>query len=163
MKKYNFEKGLKIDRYNLPEELVQQPQLYMEWALKEAKAANEREWKKHELELLKAEVEKEIRKDPKQYGIKSITESAVKAAIALHPKVKKKTKSYLEALQNERVLGKAEKAYKTRQNMLEGLVKLNVQLNFAEVSVPRQYKEMRDTQAKDSIRGSLKRKGIKRR
>jgi len=162
MKKYKFKKGLKIDRYVLDQELVKQPQLYSGWAIKEAEAANEKEWEKHRLELIRAQVEIKIRKDPEEYGIQNITEGIIKASITSHKKVRRQTKKYLEALHNERVLKKAERSYKARQKMLEGLVHLNVQLNFAEVKVPRAYSEKRIDDAKDSLRRDLKRKQKKR-
>ena len=145
MKSDNFLKDLDIDKYNLDEELVKHPQLYTEWALEAAEASGDKDQAKKDLELVKSETESKIRSNPKKYGIVGkITEGAVKAAITLHPKMKKYDKIYLKALHNERVLSKIEKAFSHRKSSLEGLVQLDLRLHYVEPKIPKQHKENKE-------------------
>ena len=154
----SYKDGLKIDRYQLDRELEQQPQLYMDWALKSAEAADDKDWEKQRLDIVRAKAEQEVRKNPKKYGIENTTEGAVKAAITCHPKVRRQTKKYLIAVKNDRILTKAESAYKARQKMLEKLAERDIRLQFAEVKVPTAYKEKRVDDSKKLLRKEMKKK-----
>jgi len=150
-----YKKQLKINSYNLEEELIKQPQLYFEWASASVQATKEKEAEKNKLDIIKAEVERKIRSNPEKYGS---TEGAVKNAITLSSKVKRQTKVYLEALANERILSRAETAFQQRKSMLVALVQLNIQLHFAEPSLPKSVKEKKYRSRKDEIRKTLKRR-----
>lgn len=157
MKRQNFLKDLSIDKYNLDEELVKHPQLYMEWALEVAEASADKDQAKKDLDLVKAEVETKIRKNLKKYGIVGkATEGAVKAAIALHPKMKKYDEIYLKALHNERVLSKIEKAFSIRKKSLEGLVQLDLRLHFIEPKTPKQHKENKEEENQQTRKLALR-------
>lgn len=130
-----YDRELFIDKYNLDEELVKQPQLYLDWALKSAEASKEKDSAKKDLDLVKAEAEESIRKNPKKHGIiakDKITETMIKTAIVLHPKVKKYNLFYLNAIDNERVLAKVEKAFADRKKSLEGLVIIDGRMFFSD-------------------------------
>jgi len=131
-------KQLKINRYKLDRELVRQPQLYMEWALKAADAAKETAEAKHEYEVIKAEIEKKIRLRPHKYKLDDKpTEGAIKAALVTSSKVKDSYAKYVEAQYNERILNDAKTAFVQRRKMLENLTQLNIQLHFADVTIPK--------------------------
>lgn len=136
-----FHKESDIDRYNLDEELIRQPQKYYDWALKAAKASEEKEAAKHTLEVVRADVEKRIRKNPERYGISDPKESAIKLEIPRHPKVKRYTRKFIQAAYNERILNEAKTSFAQRKSMLQSLTQLNLQLHFAEVPAPRHFKE----------------------
>jgi hypothetical protein len=136
-----FRKQVDIDRYQLDEELVRQPQKYYDWAIKAVKAGEEKENAKHALDIVKADVEKRIRKNPERYGIDDPKESAIKLEIPRHPKVKRYTRKYIQATYNERVLNEAKTSFAQRKSMLQSLTQLNIQLHFAEVPVPKEFKE----------------------
>lgn len=156
----NYRADLKIDRYNLEEELIRQPQLYMQWAIKSANATIEKEEAKNKLEVVKADIDKEIRSDPERYGFPDgkATEAGVKLQIAKHKRVKRYTKLYLEALRDEKILAEAKTAFHHRKKMLESLVSLNVQLHFAEPRVPLTKQDTAFRSRSDDIRGGLKRR-----
>lgn len=159
----SYQKDLKIDRYKLDSELVRQPQLYMTWALKAVDASIEREEAKNRLEIVKSEMDSRIRANPERYNIEgNATEPAVKAAIAKSAKVKRYTRMYLKALRNDKYLQKAEIAFNHRKKMLEGLVSLNIQLNFADVKVPTSVKESQYQNRANEHRAHLKRKLARR-
>lgn len=156
----SYKEDLRIDRYNLEEALIRQPQLYMTWAIKAANATIEKEHAKNRLEVVKADIDKRIRSNPKRYGFPDgkATEAGVKLQIAQHSKVERYTRLYLEALRDEKILFEAKTAFHHRKKMLESLVSLNVQLHFAEPKVPL---SKQDTTFKD--RGNDIRRGLKRR
>ena len=163
--KMGYYEELKIDRYNLEWELVRQPQLFMEWALKAAVASVEREDAKNRVELIRAEVDKKIRSHPEEYGIsenKSI-DRAIKLAVENHRRVKKFYKKYLGKLKNEKILIEAKTAFNHRKKMLEALVSLNIQLHFSEPKVPIEKKEIMYENSRHSVLQQMKKKKIKRR
>ncbi len=160
----SYQRDLKIDRYKLDSELVRQPQLYMTWALKSVDASIEKDEAKNRLDIVKSEIDSRIRATPERYGLdERPTEPAIKAAIAKHPKVKRYTRLYFRALRNDRLLSKAEIAFNHRKKMLEGLVSLNIQLNFADPRVPSSVKEARYQNKRKDINASLKRRLNRRR
>ena len=159
-----FLKDLEIDRYNLDEELVRQPQLYMEWALKAADAGKEVNDFKHDIDVLKAKIEKRIRRNPERYGLDSKpTEGAIKATIASHARVRKMTKKYLDALYYERILNDARTSFTQRRKMLEKLCELNLQLHFADVRLPQSVSHASAIETRKRLQRGLKTRKIKRR
>lgn len=163
----NYRKQLKIDRYRLDSELIRQPQKYMDWALLAAKAEIETKETEQKYDLIKGSVEKKVRSDPERYGLKEKpTEAAVKHEALKNKKVKRYFKYYMDALQNEKILKRAEKAFQQRKGMLEALVQLNVQLHFAEPKLPQGQRESVDRAVSNDIKSQLKKKrklDIKRR
>lgn len=156
-----YDRELSIDKYNLDEELIRQPQLYLDWALKSVEASKEKDSARKDLDLVKAEAEESIRKNPKKHGIiakDKITETMIKTAIVLHPKVKKYNLLYLNAIDNERVLAKVEKAFADRKKSLEGLVQLDTRLHFSEPRTPVEHKGRIEKETKRAIRSGLKRR-----
>lgn len=157
MKSDNFLKDLDIDKYNLDEELIRHPQLYVEWALKAAEASEDKDQAKKDLELVKAEVESRIRKNPKKFGIADkATETAIRTAVTLHLKTRRYDDIYLKAIHNERVLSKIEKSFSHRKSSLEGLVQLDLRLHFVEPKIPKQYKENKERQNLHTRRANLR-------
>jgi hypothetical protein len=155
-----FTKDLEIDKYNLDEALVKQPQLYMEWALLSCQATEDKDNAKKDLDLVKARVETKIRKNYKRYGIEKLTEPLVKALIILKPKVQRYEATYLQAAHEERALIKMEKAFSHRKSSLEGLVQLDLRLHFNEPKIPQQRKE--DNEKKNQRRKASTLKNLKK-
>ena len=158
MKPKGYRNRLKVNRYRIVDECEEQAQLYMDWALKAAKAEIETKEAENDWELTKGQIEKKIRRDPQRYGIEKITESAVKVEINGNIKVKKYYRRYLEALSNEKVLKRAEKAYQQRKGMCESIAHLNVQLHFAEPTVRMSTDESKeaDKSTRSEILSNLK-------
>lgn len=139
----DFKSDIYIDRYNLIEELIRQPQKYYDWALAWERAGSEKEFLKSKLDLVKADIEARIRKNPERYDIPEgkATESAIKAEVMKHNKVKKTNRKYLKALSHEKKMAEAKAAFRQRKSMLEKIVDLNLQLHFAEPKLPTTEKE----------------------
>lgn len=142
-----FTNELEINKHNLDEELVKQPQLYMQWALLCCQATEDKDAAKKDLDLVKAQVEAKIRKKPKRYGVDGkLTESLVKTLIVLDPKVQRYDAAYLKAAHEEHALGKMEKAFSMRKSSLESLVQLDLRLHFSEPRIPQQRRENNENQ-----------------
>jgi hypothetical protein len=129
----DFNEDIKIDKNNLTEELLRQPQLFYKWAKEAGHAQVDTAVVKDKLELTKAEIETRIRANPSIYDLPNKpTEAMVKAKALLNRKVKRATKEYHEKLRVEKILLKAERSFEHRKKSLEGLVYRSNQLYFAD-------------------------------
>ena len=160
----DFSEQVRINKYQLDDELVEQPQRYYDWAKLEAQAADEVARLKDKLEILKAEVEIRIRKHPTAYDLPDgPKEALIKAAIIVQPKVKRLGRKLLKAMKTHRLLTKAEKSFEHRKKALEGLVSLNMQMHF---STPKgvQRKDFEIEEQRDNLlEKARKKRRIKRR
>jgi hypothetical protein len=161
MSKYT--RDLKIDRYNIDEELLRQPQLYIDWALKAANAEVETKEAEHDYDIVRGEVEKKVRLNPKLYGLDKITESALKYEASINSKVRKYFKIWMNALRNEKVLKRAEKAFQQRKDMLESLTFRDSRIYHAEPRVPISKRETMDLATRRDIQKQLKKRKRKKR
>lgn len=78
--KLDYLGDLKIDKYALDQEWIRQPELYQKWAELSAMANILRDQLKNKTELVYAEIEEAVRKDPEKYGNPQ-TERGIKSAI----------------------------------------------------------------------------------
>ena len=155
----DFSADIEINKYQLDEELVRQPQLYYDWAKSEVIAADKVARAKDDWEVTAAEIEIEIRKHPTLYNLPdNPKEGLVKAAVIIHKKVKRKKKKYLKALKTQRLLAKAERSFEHRKKSLEGLVSVNMQMHF---STPKQGQRV-DLEIKEQQQNLLGRERQKR-
>lgn len=163
-KKKTYKEQLKIDRYALDAELIEQPQRYMEWALALAEAESELKSAENDYELIRGEQEKKIRNDPERYGFeRTPTKDAISDEARRNKRVQRYYKYYLKALHEVNVLKRAERAFQQRKSMLQSLVQLNMQLYFAEPNVRMQQRDEKSRSIRDNIKGQMLRKKIKRR
>ena len=162
----NFSDDIAINKYQLDEELVEQPQKFYEWAKAEVIAGEKVSELKDTLEVTKAEMEIRIRKNPTLYDLpNNPKEALIKAAVLIQRKVKKASRRLIKAQRTHGLLKKAEKSFEHRKKSLEGLVSVNMQLHFATPkNVPRRDLEMESTRSEllQVARKKQKRK-IKRR
>lgn len=160
----DYKKSLKINKYDLLNELVKQPQKYMEWVEISARANIERDEAKTRLDIVKAEVEADIREDPEGYDLgENPKEGAIKAAIIRDRRVKKAQREYMKAIEKSYILTRAETAFHQRKSMLTSLVQLDIRLHFADVTVPKEVKEEMSNRESNRIKSDLKGRKITRR
>lgn len=160
----DFNDDVYIDKYQLDEELVKQPQIFYDWAKAEVIAGDEASRLKDEAEVIKAKIEIRIRANPTLYDLPdNPKEALIKAAVTINRKVRKANKKYLRALKTQRLLAKAEKAMEHRKKSLEGLVSVNMQMHFSTPKgVPKQDFEIVEQRSNLLERARKKRK-IRRR
>ena len=121
-----------IDKNQLDREWVNQPRLYHKYALQLADAKRDLEQAKTAAELAAAGADASIRKRPAKYGIDKITEPAVKAKAATHPKFIEATKALQTAQHRCNVLQAAVNTLDHRKRALENLVDLRLADYFSE-------------------------------
>ena len=119
-----YEKDLAIDPMALDEDWLAQPGLYMKYSVMAADANKRENQAKERLDVVKAELSMDIRKDPSKYGVEKITEDVVKSTILLQPKYKAASDELIEAGYEYSILQGAVRAFDHRKAALENEVKL---------------------------------------
>lgn len=160
----DFSDDVAINKYNLDEELIRQPQHYYQWAKAEAIAADKVARLKDSLEVIKSKMEIRIRKNPTLFDLPdNPKEALIKSAIIVQSKVKRASKRLIAAQKTHRLLQKAEKSFEHRKKSLEGLVSLNMQMHFATPrNTPKRDLEIED-QKQTLLETARKKRRIKRR
>jgi len=123
-----------IDKTRLDEEWINQPKLFFTYAEQLAKARQELEEEKAELDITKAEVDKEVRDDPGNFGLNAdnrITETMVTSSIAQDDRYIFQNKVVRKAKYKTDILQAAVVALEHRKSALERLVSLHGQSYFA--------------------------------
>jgi len=119
---FNLSTELKIDKVNLNEELMKHPSKVAWFSVLYSLAVEKRDTIGTELDVVYAELDKDIRKDPKKYGImEKVTEGAIVNTINSNEIYLTKKKEMIEAKRDSDVLGSAVRAFEHRKDMLVSL------------------------------------------
>jgi len=113
-----------IDIYGLHVACAEQAEMFMETSEFATDYDNHYRRSKLGLDLAQSEAEREIRKEPGKVGIEKVTESAIKAAVVLHPKVTAAREELLDAQQAADVAKLALETLRERRHMLKAEVDL---------------------------------------
>lgn len=127
MSNADFKKDLHLDKYNLDQCALEQPELFAEWATRWADAVNDRDRAKDKLSLVKSECDGDVRESPRNFGWvseKAPTEAFIASAIIGHPDYVDANDSYLDACHEVNILSIAKEAFEQRRKMIEVLVQL---------------------------------------
>jgi transposase len=144
----DYKKDLEIDKYALDAECMDQPRKFMEWSENLADAMAELDRADQKLDVKKAQVEQDIRKDPDKYYVDKVTDASVKAAVTVDGQVKEAHEAWVQAKHQVGILMAARGAMEQRRSMLENLVKLFLSGYWADPKVKPEHKE---TMAKESF------------
>lgn len=126
-----------IDPENLDIEAIRQADLFYKWAKRSIAAKYAEEQAEFALEVTTARTAQAIRANPAAYGITaSVTEPAIKAAIAVHPDYQKAVAIAQRCRYDAALLAKAVVAMEMKKSMLGELGRLYAQEYFAGPSVP---------------------------
>lgn len=118
----DYKEDLEVSFDNLPENWRDHPRRFAVWGEKHANAIAERDRAKESLEVTKAELGTEIRKDWAALGYdKAPTVDAVKDWVILQPKFKDANKKYINACEEANILSIARSAFEHRRKQLESL------------------------------------------
>jgi len=145
----NYEKDIEIDESALDVECLEQSALMLKYTKYQAETARDEDLAKEHFELVKAELDKEIRNDPDKFDMPKVTESAVNSAILMHENYKKASKRYIEAKFENTVAKGAVRTFDQRKDELENLVRLHGQQYFAGPRVPRDLSDERQKRQKN--------------
>ena len=133
----NYEKDIKIDETALDIEWLEQPALFMKYARHYADTMQDLDEAKEKVELVKAELDSDIRLNPEDYVLGKITDAAIANKILCQASFKKANKEWLTAKHENQVAKGAVDSFNQRKEALENLVKLHGQSYFAGPKVPR--------------------------
>lgn len=132
---------LEINRHDLPGEWERQPQLYIKWSEEWAYATQLRDQAKDNLDLVKADIDSNVRANPTAYGLvekPKPTETAIAGIVV-------KQKGYEEAIErlhkanlDVNVLAGARSAMDHKRRALENLTTLLVNEFYGTAGVPSQ-------------------------
>lgn len=170
MGRKKYKEKLSVDKFDLDDELIRQPQEFFDAAV-DAVEANERTGlMKERHEIILARVEQDIRRNPKRHKVKKVSEAAIKAAKVKDKRGRQSFKDFLKAKRNEGVCQAAREAFGHRKKSLEKLVELRIAGYYTEPRIKdkktrRRIDERTERGVREDLVGSLnkKTKRIKRR
>ena len=163
MENTDYKKDMNIDPQALEVEWLRQSSLYMNYAEKCAMAERRKNSTKEQLEVIKAECDREIRAR-KIEAKEKVTESIIEAAIVDNKKHKEGVQLLLTATYEHNILSFVIKALEHRKKALENLVQLYLSGYFSGPKEPRNGESIREkimesTQSKQ--RAGLKKRSSK--
>ena len=99
---------------------------------------------KERVDVVKAELDQQIRTNSKGFGLgEKVTEGAIQATILVQPEYQEATRAYIQRKYEYEVAQGAVKAFDHRKSALENLVRLHGQQYFAGPNVPHDLSEIR--------------------
>lgn len=120
-----FADALSIDPLALVEEWLRQAIIYDKWARKLVDANDDRDRAKQDLDLVKAEVDNDIREhSAKYFGDKKPTEAAIAAQVLMDDRYKKALEHSLQTSKTAAILAVGERALGHKKSALENITKL---------------------------------------
>jgi len=119
-----YKEELRLDLNALDTVWQTQPALYMKYAVAAVEAQDERDHQKRKLEVLAADLDHKIRRNPDKFEIKSISNPAIAACVDTHPSYDLQYQKYLAACRKANMYMAAMRAFDHRRASIEGLTKL---------------------------------------
>lgn len=113
-----FKDKIKLDKYHLDENAIEQPSLYNDTAENWAKAVLERDKAKENLEIVSSKVGKRIRENPEQYSIEKVTEKSLQEAMLQDKEYREASSELINAQYNVNILSSAKEAVDHRGKAL---------------------------------------------
>jgi hypothetical protein len=146
----NYENDIRIDESSLDVEWLDQASLMMRYARHSAEARKLMDEAKQDMDVIRAEIDKEIRENPEHFGIDKVTEGSIQSTILTEKRYKIKVQAYLDAKYEADMAQGAVRAFDARKDALENLVRLNGQQYFAGPKIPRDLSWERQEKQKNA-------------
>lgn len=134
----NYEQDIQIDPTALDVEWVQQASLVLKYNRLVTEWERTVERSKRNLDVITAELDSKIRKNPDKYGLDKVTETGVAWAVKVQPEYEEAYTEYLEARYEASMAQAASRALQDKRSALENLVRLHGQNYFAGPNLPRE-------------------------
>ena len=150
-----FADKIKLDKYRLDENAIEQPSLYNNTAEDWAKSVLERDKAKENLEIVAAKVGKRIRESPEIYGIEKVTEKSLQEAMVQDKEYREASSKLINAQYNVNVLSSAKEAIDHRGKALRILSDLYSGSYFS-ASAGEKMKETATERTKENQKQGLK-------
>jgi len=138
----------KVDKFRLDEEWEEQPKLYLDHSDQLATAQHTLDVYEADLELVMAELDRDIRREPDKFGIEKITETVVKNAVILSKQYQSANRKVIEARFRVNQLKGVLTGLDHRKKALEGLVYLHSAGYYAD--------HIKPPKGRESIVGEMK-------
>jgi len=158
----DFKENIVIDKYSLDLEFEKHPMLYHEFAMDMAMAEEERDKFKDLMELTRAQLDVQIRDNPKKFNLEKITEAAINSTILQSKEYQKIQVEYNNSVSSVRVLKIAVESLNQKKTALENLVKLYLGEYYSK-EAPKEIKENISERVADFIHDDLNRNSKLRR
>jgi hypothetical protein len=133
----NYEDDIKIDETSLDIEWLDHASKMMRYARHAATMRQRLDLAKETVDLVKAELDKDIRTNPEKYDIEKVTEAVVQNTILMQDRYKKANENFINVKYETDIAANAVRAFDARRDALENLVRLHGQQYFAGPSIPR--------------------------
>ena len=126
MKESDYTKDIEVNEGDLKEEWERQPGLYLHYSFKLASAERTRNKAKERLDVVRAELDRDIRKDPKEYGLEKTTETVIASTILTQDEFTETNETYIDKSYEVSVLQGVVRAFDHKKKALENLVSLHI-------------------------------------
>jgi ssRNA-specific RNase YbeY (16S rRNA maturation enzyme) len=156
MEMIDYQEELRIDPFNLPDEFLKQANLYMYCCEQLANANLEKDQQKEKLDVIKAEIDSEIRKNPGKFGLVKITESVVSNTIILQSDYQEANSEYLKKKHICDIISGAVKAFDHKKKALEKLAEMAIGGLFSAPKEPKNQPEQSQKELKAISRRNRK-------
>ena len=134
----NYSEDLKIDFAQLDLNWRDQAANYMHWSNKWVAAVSERDRAKENLDVIRAEVDREIRE---AYSGKKSTEAAISALVSTNTRYRKASDQLIDLNEKVNIFVSTKAAFEHRKKALEGLTQLWVNGYWSEPKISGVAKE----------------------
>jgi len=132
----NYEEDMRIDDQMLDVEWLEQPEKMFKYCKLAAEARRDLDAAKEKVDIVKADLDKQIRSTPAVFGIEKITETAIQNVILTRTEYIKANNSFMQLKYEVDMASSAVRAMEQRKEALENLVRLHGQSYFAGPRVP---------------------------
>ena len=157
----NFEQDVSIDPNSLDVEWQKQASLVHKYGILLSDAISERDKAKENLEIVRAEIDLDIRKNFKEYGLEKTTEGAISATILNEKDFIEAQETVHDANHNVNVLQSAKNALEHKKKALEYMTQLYLSGYWAEPKITSEAQEKYSEKDSEKIRKGINRVGKK--
>ncbi len=152
MSRTDLELKVDIDDLALDKEWVSQPTQVLRWTEELARARKAADAAKNKLEVVHAELDREIRQVPDNFGLSKVTETVVAETIILQEEHQDALSELADAKYELNMVQAAVTALDHKRKALEGLVNLHAMQYHAEPRSPEGMEDTVDLMEKKMIR-----------
>lgn len=144
----DYEKDMYIDENALDVEWLEQPSLMGKYTANLAKTRRRYDEAQEKVSIIKAHLERAIRKDPEKFDLEKVTESAIQSAILVQEKFQEANQKVIEARYENQMAQGAVQAVEQRKQALENLIRLLGLNYFAGPTISRDLLSERQQRAR---------------
>ena len=144
-----YAKDLEIDKNALDDVWQNQAILFCKWAEQEVEAQYVRDKAKEKLDLVEAQLDSEIRKNPIKFKLDKVTESAIHNTVIQAEQYIAAYDNYLSAVKEAKIMGVARESFDHRKSALMKLTDLFLSQYWSEPREGKITKNVKEEQTRD--------------